>query len=92
MILHTAYTQVLHRRGTYTHPAYIPQPKNTCPLESTAKMVLHSEQRKRPERGAFNFLEHTGQVKIFGNMPVVGTTSCLKNAMASSAESLILKN
>ena len=42
------------------------QPSETCALLSIAKIVLHSEQRKRPGRGAFNFFAQIGHEKILG--------------------------
>ena len=57
-----------------------------------AKIVLHSEHLNRPDFVAFKRLEQTGQEKIFGKTSSSTIVSCLKNWIASSVESLILKN
>ena len=51
---------------TYSHIA-INYPKETCALLSITRIVLHSEHRKRPGRGAFNFFAQIGQENILGN-------------------------
>ena len=58
-----------------------------------ARMVLHSEQRKRPGLAALSFLLHMGQENILGNTEAVAVWSpAWKKAVASSRLSLILKN
>lgn len=70
-----------------------PQPKNTCPLLSMARIVLHSEHRNLPDFVALSFLEQMGHTKIFGNTSDLTTIPLvLKKSTESANESLILKN
>ena len=69
------------------------QPRSTCPALSIARMVLHSEQRKRPALEALSFLLQMGHLKILGNGPAWGPSPFwAKKETASSRFSLMLKN
>ena len=58
-----------------------------------ARMVLHSEHRKRPGLAALSFLLQIGHEKILGNTDAVAVWSpAWKKAVASSRLSFILKN
>ena len=79
----------------YTSTAFIwYQPSETCALESIAKMVLHSEHRNRPGRGAFNLFAQIGHEKIFGKRVTWGgilAPLLLKNSTDVSNESWMVK-
>mgnify|MGYP000024979347 CR=1 FL=1 len=52
-----------------------------------AKIVLHSEQRKRPALGAFNFFAQIGQENTLGNTSTFGITVplFLKNSIETQS-------